>query len=142
MYAIRSYYEQTDGPTIRQTDLRRAWATPDDLTRITSYNVCYTKLLRALPVVKVGDEVSAEQLLARGNGRFSVPIHAPLAGTVTAIDGGAIQLKVSQEQTLQPPLRRDASLLEPMAMMDLIEAAGIVGMGGAMFPTADSYNFV
>ncbi len=91
----------------------------------------------ALPVVKVGDEVSAEQLLARGNGRFSVPIHAPLAGTVTAIDGGAIQLKVSQEQTLQPPLRRDASLLEPMAMMDLIEAAGIVGMGGAMFPTAD-----
>ena len=24
-----------------------------------------------------------------------------------------------------------------MAMMDLIEAAGIVGMGGAMFPTAD-----
>ena len=42
----------------------------------------------AIPVVAVGDQVAANQLLAKPNGRFSMPIHAPLAATVTAIEPG------------------------------------------------------
>ena len=37
----------------------------------------------AIPVVAVGDQVAANQLLAKANGRFSMPIHAPLAATVS-----------------------------------------------------------
>ena len=36
-----------------------------------------------------------------------------------------------------PPLARDGELPEREQMIGLVEQAGIVGMGGAMFPTAD-----
>lgn len=92
----------------------------------------------ALPVVEVGDSVLADQLIAKGNGRFSVPIHAPLAGVITAIEPGAsIAIKVEPTQLSAAPLNRDAAMLDRAAMIDLVETAGIVGMGGAMFPTAD-----
>ncbi len=92
----------------------------------------------AIPVVAEGDSVLADQLLAKANGRFSVPIHAPLAGVVTAIAPGAsLTLKVDPEQQSAAPLDREAALKDRAAMIDLVEAAGIVGMGGAMFPTAD-----
>lgn len=92
----------------------------------------------ALPVVAVGEQVLANQLLAKGNGRFSMPIHSPLAATVTAIDGQQITLRVASEaQRSVPPLARDGELPEREQMIALVEQAGIVGMGGAMFPTAD-----
>ena len=96
----------------------------------------------AIPVVAVGDQVAANQLLAKANGRFSMPIHAPLAATVTAIEPGergAITLRVAAEpfKSVSPPLHRDLSQLEREELIALIADAGIVGMGGAMFPTAD-----
>ena len=93
----------------------------------------------ARPVVNVGDQVLANQLLAEGNGRFSMPIHAPLAAGVTAIDQENITLRVAEAAPLRsaPPLHRDPGPLNRHEMIQLIESAGIVGMGGAMFPTAD-----
>lgn len=93
----------------------------------------------ALPVVSVGDTVKADQLIAKGNGRFSMPIHAPLAGTVSAIDHTSITIKVDTKNPRNSigGTSRASNTLSREEMIQLIEEAGIVGMGGAMFPTAD-----
>lgn len=93
----------------------------------------------ALPVVAVGDTVKADQLIAKGNGRFSMPIHAPLAGVISAVDHGNITIKVDTQNPRSSAgnIARANNTLSREEMIHLIEEAGIVGMGGAMFPTAD-----
>ena len=93
----------------------------------------------ALPVVQVGDEVKADQLIATGNGRFSMPIHAPLAGQISAIDQNNITIKVDMKNPRNSigNTARANHALSRDEMIELIEQSGIVGMGGAMFPTAD-----
>ena len=94
----------------------------------------------ALPVVKVGDQVMACQMIAKPNGRMSVPVHTPLAGEVISVVSEpkpAITIKVSKEQVSAKPLQRLEELPERDALLSLIDQAGIVGMGGAMFPAAD-----
>ena len=93
----------------------------------------------ALPVVQVGDEVKADQLIATGNGRFSMPIHAPLAGQISAIDQNNITIKVDMKNSRNSigNTARANHALSRVEMIELIEQSGIVGMGGAMFPTAD-----
>ena len=92
----------------------------------------------AIPVVSVGEHVDAYQQIARSNGRFSMPIHTPLSGEVTAVTAQNISIRVDSEQKgSASPLNRDLSLLDRASMIELVAEAGIVGMGGAMFPTAD-----
>lgn len=94
----------------------------------------YTILLKqhigapAVPVVKVGDPVGPGTLLARPEG-LGAPIHSPFVGTISAIDESAIYIDASNTQP--------ASFV-PLAGKDdaeLLAASGIVGMGGAGFPT-------
>lgn len=94
----------------------------------------------AVPVVEVGNRVVGNQLIAKGNGRASCPVHAPLAGEVTDVDltKQTITIKVDQaNQESHRTLRKYEELPERDALLSLIEQAGIVGMGGAMFPAAD-----
>ncbi len=94
----------------------------------------------AVPVVAVGDSVAAGELIAEARERMSAPVHSALAGVVTAVtpgDQGCISIKVSAEQPLAPRLTAAAGQSEAETMLSLIEQAGIVGMGGAMFPAAD-----
>ena len=103
---------------------------------------------RAEPVVQIGERVLKGQLLARANGQFSCPVHAPTSGIVSAIGPAAyphisglaepaITLDSDGEDRwlpLQPV--DDYRSLEPLALLELIAAAGISGLGGAGFPTA------
>lgn len=94
----------------------------------------------AVPVVAVGDNVTAGQLIAAARERMSAPVHCALAGVVTAVttgDQGRITVKVAAEQALAPRLAAAEGQNDIEAMLSLIEQAGIVGMGGAMFPAAD-----
>ena len=101
------------------------------------------------PLVKVGERVLTGQLLARAESDLSAPLHAPSSGTVIAIEerevphpsGLAATCVVIatdglDEWTALPPPVEDFTGLQPETIRRRIAAAGIVGLGGAAFPTA------
>ncbi len=99
-------------------------------------------------VVEVGAKVKVGELLAKAGGFVSANICSPVSGTVTKIGdwtdawgapGQAIFIDVQGDEWL-PEIDRTPDLvrqctLEPKAIIDKIAAAGIVGLGGACFPT-------
>jgi electron transport complex protein RnfC len=103
---------------------------------------------RAEPCVAVGDKVLKGQPIAEASGFVSCRLHAPTSGTVTAIgpapyphasglEEWAIRIEADGEDRwceLDPI--SDFRALEPAALLDIIRAAGISGLGGAGFPTA------
>lgn len=102
----------------------------------------------AEPVVEVGETVLAGQLIAQANGAVSAGVHAPASGTVTAIGMHAVPHPSGLENlciVIAPDGRgewqalngvADFRALEPSALVERIQMAGIAGLGGAGFPTA------
>ncbi len=99
--------------------------------------------------VAKGDKVLTGQLIAEATGFMSANIHSPITGTVAAVDmvpnaQGLRQMMITikrdeQEQWAEgidttPTLIKECEL-EPKAIIEKIKAAGVVGMGGATFPT-------
>lgn len=99
----------------------------------------------AKPVVAKGDEVKAGQVIAEAGGFISAPVHAPISGKVTAIEArphplgrrlDAIIIKGDGEDTWVDPMEPlDLAEANHDALVGRIRDAGIVGMGGATFPT-------
>ncbi len=99
-------------------------------------------------VVAKGDKVLAGQLIASAAGFVSANIHSPVSGTVTAVDavpdaGGmrkpAVIIQVEGDQWAEgidrnPVVVRECSLTSEEIIKKIADA-GIVGMGGATFPT-------
>jgi electron transport complex protein RnfC len=100
----------------------------------------------AKPVVRPGSRVERGDLLAEADGWVSSPVHASASGTVADIglaphpDGTykpAIRIAV-EPWSGQVPRPRLVPAWEGLTAKDLIEAirqAGVVGLGGAAFPT-------
>lgn len=97
----------------------------------------------ANPVVKAGDEVCVGTLVAEQNGAVSSPIYSSVSGKVTKIDdillsnGRTVPAVIIESDGLMTP---DSGITPPVieSREDLIEAvkkSGIVGLGGAGFPT-------
>ena len=102
----------------------------------------------AKPVVQKGDAVKVGQLLAEAGGFVSAPIHSPVSGKVTKIDTAidawgmkmqAIYIDVEGDEWLPEIDRTDILVpytnLEAKDIIEKIKNAGIVGLGGACFPT-------
>lgn len=100
----------------------------------------------AKAVVKKGDKVLAGQPLGEPAGFVSVPIHAPTSGTVRSVDLYPHPLGTPQPTVEIEADGDDAWAEEPRGLDDPLGAepaelrrrileAGIVGMGGATFPT-------
>lgn len=100
----------------------------------------------AEPVVAVGDRVLKYQEIARPTGFISASLHAPTSGTVKAIEpsphpsGRAIPAIVieadGQDELFDTSPFSDPDLAKgPQAWKEAVKNAGIVGMGGAAFPT-------
>lgn len=100
----------------------------------------------AVSLVKVGQEVVRGEPIARAEGFVSVPMHAPATGVIRAIalapsaDGPktpAIYLKVyhAASQEVLYDLDRDLDAMTPAQIVAAVQGAGLVGLGGAAFPS-------
>ena len=98
----------------------------------------------ATPIVKVGDEVKVGQKIAEASGYVSSPIYASVSGKVSKIEsylhpGGrtstAIRIasdgEMTQYEGITPPAVKDLD-----SFIDAVRESGLVGLGGAGFPTA------
>lgn len=99
------------------------------------------------PLVKKGDPVTVGQKIGDNTG-LCVPVHSPVSGTVKAVEmrahtSGTTMLSVVIEndhqgalcEDIQPRTQPQVDGLSPEELMEIIHQAGIVGMGGAAFPT-------
>ncbi|MBI3791923.1 MAG: electron transport complex subunit RsxC [Gemmatimonadetes bacterium] len=100
----------------------------------------------ARPVVKVGDHVERGDKVAEADGFVSVPIHASAAGTVADIDwwphidgtsAMAVRLTVDPHaiQLPRPRVIPHWEGLTPAQVIQAVQDGGVVGLGGAAFPT-------
>ncbi len=98
------------------------------------------------PLVAVGDHVDVGQRIGEPGGFVSAPIHASVSGTVKAVEPrpssmGGNMLSVVIENDFQNTLSSEVKAPEnpdamtPDEMVEAVKNAGIVGMGGATFPT-------
>lgn len=98
------------------------------------------------PLVKKGDFVKMGQPLAESTGFVSVPLHAPVSGVVddigtvmhpTGVMVPAIILQNNGMDMIDETIAPKGSLesLSSVDIISIVRDAGIVGMGGASFPT-------
>ena len=101
------------------------------------------------PVVKVGDTVAVGQLIGDSEKFVSAPIHASISGTVTAVGdikmpNGTMQKAVTIEsdgemrlwEGIKPPVINSKE-----DFLKAVRDSGLVGLGGAGFPTHVKLNF-
>lgn len=99
------------------------------------------------PIVAAGDEVKLGQKIGDTSAPVSAPIHSPVSGKVLKIEprlhsnGTMVNSIVIENDGLDTPddMMKPSSqeeLNDPEAIVKIIREAGIVGMGGATFPTA------
>jgi len=101
----------------------------------------------ARPVVKRKEEVKKGQLIGEAQGFISANVHAPVSGKVVAVEprvhnvtGRKVAAVIIQNdgqeawaEGLNEP--QDVAAMDPKQMVDLVQEAGVVGLGGAAFPT-------
>ena len=99
----------------------------------------------AKPVVKKGDHVLAGQMIAEAGGFVSAPIHASVSGTVTGIKkilnnmGSKVDAIIiendEQYESVPDQVTESLDSLSKEEILNKIREGGVVGMGGAGFPT-------
>ena len=101
----------------------------------------------ANPIVQVGDTVKVGQKIGEAAGFISAPVHSSVSGTVVAVEPRmhatrgsevmAVVIESDGKNTLHESVKpnKDLESLTPDEIIDIIREAGIVGMGGAGFPT-------
>ncbi|MSP86426.1 MAG: electron transport complex subunit RsxC [Methylotenera sp.] len=117
-------------------------AIPESLTLPLRQHVGYIPKVK----VQVGDHVLKGQMLAEAEGTVSAAIHAPTSGIVSAINEQVIPHPSGLPDTcitITPDGKDSWQQLHPIdwrntdkkALVDSLRASGIVGLGGATFPT-------
>jgi len=100
----------------------------------------------AIALVHPGQEVVRGEPIASASGFMSVPMHAPATGRVRAIvdlttPRGArvptiiIDVYPSASQSVLYGFEQDISTMSPEALVGAVQETGVVGLGGAAFPT-------
>ncbi len=88
----------------------------------------------ANPVVKKDDKVFVGTLIAESGGFVSAPVHSSISGTVTDIKDGYIVIDSDGEMTKDPNLK-PFTVESAEDIAKAADACGLVGLGGAGFPT-------
>jgi electron transport complex protein RnfC len=100
----------------------------------------------ALAIVRAGDRVERGDKVASADGFISAPVHASAAGIVEEVgiwphpDGTyatAVRIKVDRysAQAARPRMVPEWEGLTPPELRKAVQDAGVVGLGGAAFPT-------
>jgi electron transport complex protein RnfC len=121
------------------------------LARRRCRRACYVPLHQSIggapnPLVEVGEQVLKGQLIGGADGWVSAAVHAPTSGTVLAIEehvaahpSGLPTLSVVIEPDGRdewiPRTALDHRSLPPERVREILRDAGVVGLGGAAFPS-------
>lgn len=100
----------------------------------------------AKPIVKPGDFVYAGQKIAEAGGFVSACIHSTVSGTVKAVEKRmhpnglfveSVVIEDDGQDTMYPDFKGcdDYTKLTKAELIEIIKEAGVVGLGGATFPT-------
>lgn len=101
----------------------------------------------AEPLVKKGEEVLLGQKIGGATSLFSANVHASVSGKVVSVDGHnhplgkpilSVTVANDGEDRADPESENteDPFALNPDQIRNIVKSAGIVGLGGAAFPTA------
>ena len=133
---------------------RKAESTSQSIKRIPVPDLLYLPLTQhvgdqAQPIVSIGEKVLKGQLIAEAEGSLSAPIHASSSGKILAIEPWPVSRRLGNrapciviecdgdDQAIEPgseTLKYES--LPPDDLLLQIMRVGIVGLGGAVFPTA------
>ncbi len=100
----------------------------------------------SVPLVHVGQEVVRGEPLARADGFMSVPVHAPATGIIERIElmqtargpkteSIVLRAHPGAAQRVLYGVTRDIDAMAPEAIIEAVQETGLVGLGGAAFPT-------
>ena len=102
----------------------------------------------ATPVVAAGDKVKVGQVIAEPSGFISGYVHSPVSGTVKSVGPRAdiagnmvphIEITVEGDEWMEGIDTSDRIITDipysPEEIIDKVKKAGVVGLGGASFPT-------
>jgi len=124
------------------------------IEKLESPNEIFVPLLQHIgaplnPIVNVGDRVLKGQKIADAEG-LAVPVHSPVSGTVTKIESRVFPLtgKVmtvfiqndKKEEWAELTKIANWETADKKELLDIIREKGIVGIGGATFPTHVKLN--
>jgi len=98
------------------------------------------------PILEKGEEVEIGQKVAKASGKLSVPLHSPVNGTYMGTlmhphplvgKKEAIKIKVNKENSepFKKTQKNKRTNFTKQKLISIIKDKGIVGMGGAAFPT-------
>ncbi len=98
-----------------------------------------------LPLVKKGDTVAEGDVIGRSESFVSAAVHSPVSGKVADIKkaphpslGQAMSVFIERDDLSgkkEYSVKNDIERLSPADIIEKIKLAGVVGMGGAAFPT-------
>ena len=100
-------------------------------------------------LVKAGDRVLKNQLLAEGDGVVTSKVHSPVSGEIAEIKqmlfpnevkGDVIVIKNDKKYEKTPGTEEKRTAVKKEDFIETIKNAGIIGMGGAGFPTQVKLN--
>lgn len=103
------------------------------------------------PLVKVGDYVYKGTVIGRRTGNFSTPIFSSISGYVISFKEVDNQLKkkiksvviendFKEAINLDQVIRKDINKIKKDEFVEILKNCGIIGMGGAGYPTYAKYN--
>ena len=102
------------------------------------------------PLMRAGDSVKRGQIIAETKAFISAPVHSPVSGTVKAIRNfynpvfgkspAVIIENDGRDEALPVEMQENPEALPKEKLIEIVKNAGIVGLGGAAFPTHVKLN--